>query len=98
MGRNSVVLGHPKSTGILRVERDPRIWGVSSKNFKNFKITLGLSLLACTNGYELELSIWTFIHGLELRPNPLLDQAKFHFGCKQLPPAYIVAQGPYCMC
>ena len=24
--------------------------------------------------------------GLGLDPNPLLDQAKFQFGCKQLPP------------
>ena len=44
---------------------------LTSKNFKNFINTPSLGVL---------------FMGLGLGPNPLLDQTKFQFGCKQLSP------------
>ena len=49
---------------------------LTSKIFKNFINTQRLLLWACTNRSR-PLSTWTFIHGLGLKSNSLLDHAKF---------------------
>ena len=56
---------------------------LTSKNFKIFKNALRHFLWACSNGYGSLL--FGLFHGLELRPNPILDMQNFNFGANNCP-------------
>ena len=63
---------YPLSLPLLIFEKKFRL---TFKNFKKFRISLDFSMGILKR--ILAPFIWTFIHELGLRPNSILDQAKF---------------------